>query len=244
MPLDLDFVRQQFPSLNSDWVYFDNAGGSQILKPVVDRINSYLYDTNVQHGASYAPSQEATARVAAATQAMATLINAADPCEIIMGPSSTALLHMLAGRLLQTFQPGDEVIVTNVGHEANVGPWADLEKHGIVVKTWSINHETLALHLADLERLMTERTKLVAITHVSNILGDIEPAAAIADFVHQRGALICVDGVAYAPHRLVNVQAWEVDFYVFSFYKLYGPHHALLYGKRDILHEPLFHPKR
>jgi selenocysteine lyase/cysteine desulfurase len=82
---------------------------------------------------------------------------------------------------------------------------------------------------------MTKRTKLVAITHISNILGDIEPAGAISDFVHQRGAMICVDGVAYAPHRLVDVQAWDVDFYVFSFYKLYGPHHALLYGKRDIL---------
>ncbi|MEO1144627.1 MAG: cysteine desulfurase-like protein [Cyanobacteria bacterium J06638_22] len=233
--LDSDFVRQQFPALAGDWVFFDNAGGSQTLQAVVDRLSDYLLTSNVQLGASYDVSQKAGERVAEAAQAIATLINAADPSEVVMGSSTSLLFRILALCLGQTFEPGDEVIVTNCDHEANIGCWVDLKGQGITVKFWSINPETLELDLADLEPLMTPRTRLVAVTHTSNILGTINPIRAIADFVHERGALICVDGVAYAPHRLVDVQALDVDFYAFSFYKVYGPHYAVLYGKRDWL---------
>ena len=125
--------------------------------------------------------------------------------------------------------------MTNCDHEANIGAWIDLEKQGIEVKIWHLNPDTLELNLEDLKALLSPRTRLVAVTHASNILGTINPIRAIADLVHAHGALICVDGVAYAPHRLVDVQDLDVDFYVFSFYKVYGPHHALLYGKRDHL---------
>ncbi|PSR16883.1 cysteine desulfurase-like protein [filamentous cyanobacterium CCP3] len=235
IPLQLDFVRQHFPSLAGDWVFFDNAGGSQILKPVVDRITEFLYESNVQLGASYAVSQQATERVAAGSKAMARFINAADPAEVILGPSTSALLRMLAQCFRPTLQPGDEIIVTNADHEANISPWVELERDGVVVKTWRVNPTTFELELDDLEALLTPRTRLVAVTHASNVLGSINPVRAIADLVHAHEALLCVDGVAFAPHRRVDVQALDVDFYTFSLYKVYGPHQALLYGKKELL---------
>lgn len=233
--LGLDFVRSQFPALAGDWVFFDNAGGSQTLKRVVDHIGEFLLTSNVQLGASYAISQQAGKRLQQATQAVTTLINAAHPSEVVMGSSTTLLLRILALCLGQTFSPGDEVIVTNCDHESNIGAWLDLRKQGLTVKFWNVNPETWGLDPKDLKPLLTDKTRLVALTHASNILGTINPIRAIADLVHAHGALICVDGVAYAPHRLVDVQALDVDFYAFSFYKVYGPHHAVLYGKREHL---------
>ncbi|MEZ5196714.1 MAG: aminotransferase class V-fold PLP-dependent enzyme [Bacteroidales bacterium] len=137
--------------------------------------------------------------------------------------------------MVQTFSPGDEVIVTNCDHEANIGPWINMEKSGIKVKFWNINPETLELDLDVLDKLMTHKTRLVAFTHTSNILGTINPVKEITKFVHDRGAMVCVDGVAYAPHRLVDVQELDVDFYALSFYKVYGPHYSLLYVKQKHL---------
>ena len=234
-PLQMDYVRQQFPALAGDWVFFDNAGGSQTLKQVVDRISEYLLTSNVQLGASYAVSQLAGDRVLQAREAVATLMNAADSTEVVMGGSTSLLLRMLSLGLVRLWNPGDEVIVTNTDHEANVSPWMDLERQGIVVKIWQANPETLELHLADLDPLLTSRTRLVALTHASNILGTINPIRQIADRVHAEGAMICVDGVGYAAHRLVDVQALDVDFYAYSFYKTYGAHYAVLYGKRSHL---------
>ncbi|WP_008314784.1 aminotransferase class V-fold PLP-dependent enzyme [Leptolyngbya sp. PCC 6406] len=233
--LDLDYVRQQFPALAGDWTFFDNAGGSQVARPVGDRITDFLYGSNVQLGASYGVSQTATERVAAAHQGLATLINAPDPQTVVLGSSTSALFRILAHCLGQTLQPGDEVVVTNCDHEANISPWVDWQGLGITVKVWTLNPETLTLDLADLADLLTPRTRLVAVTHVSNVLGTINPIRAIADLAHHNGSLICVDGVAYAPHRRVDVQALDVDFYAFSLYKTYGPHQALLYGRRELL---------
>jgi cysteine desulfurase family protein (TIGR01976 family) len=235
MQLDIDFVRSQFPALSGDWILFDNAGGSQTLKQVADRLHDYLLTTDVQLGASYEISQMAGQRVRDAARSVAQWINAEDESEVIMGPSTTLLLKLLSFSLVQTFRPGDEVIVTNCDHEANIGGWRDMEKRGIIIKVWRLNPETLELHLEDLAALMTEKTRLVALTHASNILGTINPIKEIASFVHERGAMICVDGVAYAPHALVDVQELDVDFYAFSFYKVYGPHLAVLYGKKSHL---------
>lgn len=233
--LNLPFVRQQFPALAGDWVFFDNAGGSQTLQPVVDRISEYLLTSNVQLGASYAVSQRSGDRVNQGAQAAATLMNAADPSEVVMGASTSLLLRILSLCLSQQWSAGDEVIVTDCDHEANVSPWVDLQERGIVVKTWRVHPETLELRLDDLEPLLSPRTRLVALTHASNILGTINPIRPIADAVHRAGALVCVDGVGYAAHRAIDVQAMDVDFYVFSFYKVYGPHYAALYGKREHL---------
>ncbi|MBD2523365.1 cysteine desulfurase-like protein [Nostoc sp. FACHB-133] len=235
MLLNLDKVRQYFPALAGEWTFFDNAGGSQTLKKVVDRISEFLLSSDVQLGASYAVSQLAGERLALATRGMATLINANSSKEVVMGPSTTMMLKVLSICLGQTFTSGDEIIITNCDHEANIGAWVALEKQGIKVKVWQIRPDTLELHLADLEQLMSQRTKLVTLTHASNVLGTINPIKEIATFVHDRNAMICVDGVAYAPHRLIDVQDLDVDFYALSCYKVYGPHHALLYGKEEHL---------
>ena len=235
--LDINFVRSQFPALSSPWVFFDNAGGTQTAKQVGNRIVDYLYNTNVQLGASYEISQLAGERVTLAQQQWAEAINADDVSEVVFGSSTTALLQNLSRSLVQQFKPGDEVIVTNTDHEANVGPWVSMEQFGIVVKFWKVNPDTFSLELDDLAELMTERTRLVAFTHVSNILGTINPVKEITKFIHSKGALVCVDGVAYAPHRIIDVTNWDVDFYVFSLYKVYGPHYSLLYGKKKYLQE-------
>lgn len=234
---DLDFIRNQFPALAGDWTFFDNAGGSQTAKQVGERITDYLFNTNVQLGASYAPSQKAGERVLEAQKTMAKLINASETKEVILGSSTTQLLQNLSKSLVQSFKSGDEVIVTNCDHEANIGPWINMQKEGIIVKIWKVNPNTLELHLDDLGKLMTEKTRLVAFTHASNVLGTINPIEEFTTFIHNHGAMVCVDGVAFAPHRLIDVQKWDVDFYVFSFYKVYGPHYSLLYAKKQILEE-------
>lgn len=235
MKLNTEFVRSQFPALEGEWIFFDNAGGSQILEPVAARIHNYLLNTNVQLGASYDVSQQAGQRVDEAARNMATLINAADPGEVVMGPSTSMLMKILSLCLSETFSPGDEIIVTNCDHEANIGCWRSLEHRGFVIKEWRLNPDTLELHLDDLDELMTYKTRLVAVTHASNILGTLNPIKEFASFIHERDAMICVDGVAYAPHRRIDVRDLDVDFYAFSFYKVYGPHYSLLYGKKEHL---------
>ena len=230
-PLDLAFVRAQFPALEGDWVFLDNAGGSQILGRVVDRISDYLKTTNVQLGASYAISQRAGERQQEAQRRTAELVNAERPEEVVMGPTSTLLVQLLARAMARQFSPGDEVVVTRADHESNIGAWVRLQSIGVVPRFWELNPDTQTLELDDLGRVMSPRTRLVAFTHASNIFGTIHPVAEITRFVHERGAKVCVDGVAYAPHRAVDVRAWDVDYYVLSLYKVYGPHHALLYGK-------------
>lgn len=235
--IDQSFVRRSFPSLSDSLAFLDNAGGSQVATSVADRINSYLLGENVQLGASYEASQKAGAGVAEGRQALAMLMNAQRPEEIVMGATATQLFDQLARALVQKWQPGDEVIVTNFDHEANIGPWRQLEKHGIVVREWQMPQGADIPDLNDLLALMNERTKLVAVTHVSNIYGSIMPIRKIADLVHEAGAMLCVDGVAFAPHRAIDVQALGADFYGFSVYKVYGPHHAALYGRYDLLLE-------
>ena len=236
-PLDMDFVRSQFPALSNGWTFFDNAGGSQILKSAVDRINTFLYEKNVQIGGSYDVSQSAAAALYEARTSAMHLVNANRPEEIVFGNSTTALLQNLAKAMLGQLSKGDEIIVTIADHESNIGPWDRLQDAGINIKFWPLDRDQMKLDLADLEPLMSSRTKLVCVTHVSNILGSINPIREIADFVHARGARLCVDAVAYAPHRAIDVQAFDADYYVFSLYKTYGPHYAMMYGKYDCLLE-------
>lgn len=233
--MDLEFVRRQFPALAGEWTFFDNAGGSQTLKQVAERVNDYLLNTNVQLGATYDVSRQSTKRVEQGIREMAGYINAPETCEVILGSSTSMLLKVLSFSLADIFQPGDEVIVTNCDHEANIGPWYGLERKGISVCEWELNKDTLELDLEDLKYLVTHKTRMVCLTHTSNILGTINNIKEIAAFVHKMGAMICIDGVAYAPHRLVDVQELDVDFYAFSFYKVYGPHYSLLYAKKKYL---------
>ena len=235
--MDIEFVRNQFPALEREFTFMDNAGGSQTLKKVAERISGYLLHHNVQLGASYKVSREAGEKLTYATKQVSKYINAGRSEEVVIGPSSSMLLRILSICISKQWQEGDEVIVTNTDHEANVSPWTDLNEKGIKVKVWKANPESLELEINDLNKLLTKRTKLVAVTHASNILGSINPIKEIAKTVHKAGALICVDGVAYAPHRRVDVRKLDVDFYVFSWYKTYGPHLAVMYGKYNQLYK-------
>jgi cysteine desulfurase family protein (TIGR01976 family) len=234
--LDLDFVRSQFPALAlGDWAYMDNAGGSLVLKGVADRISDYLLTTSVQHGASYEASVHATERLAQARARIATLIGAERAEEVVLGPSTTQLMRNLCAAMASQFQAGDEVIVTDFDHESNIGPWLQLKERGVVFRTWAIDPGSFEIDLGQLDVLLNPRTKLVCVTHASNILGAINPVAEIAARVHAAGAQLCVDAVAYAPHRAVDVAASGADYYVFSFYKVYGPHFAVMWGRHERL---------
>ncbi len=235
MNLKLDYVRAAFPALDSETVFFDNAGGSQILGGVISRIVAYYQHSNVQLGGAYALSGIARARVNAGTASIGHWLHAAQPHEAIVGPSSSALTHLFANAIMATLQAGDEIIITDADHEANRSPWLRLQEQGIVIKTWPFDTTTYCLELKDLTPLLTEKTKLVAFCHVSNILGSIHSVQEIAAFLRQRDILSFVDGVAYGPHRLPDVQAWGVDFYVCSLYKIFGPHVGVLYGKEEHL---------
>ena len=235
--LDVAWVRSRFPALDGAWAFLDNGGGSQIVQPVLDRMHEFLTTSNVQLGASYAPSRLASERLDGAQRAVATLVNARHPDEVVMGPSTTALLRTLAASVGRALEPGDEIVVTEGDHEANVGPWLELEREGARIRWWRVDPDTGELPLDALDGLLGPRTRLVAMTHASNILGGINPVREVADRVHDHGAWLCVDGVGFAPHRAVDVQALGVDFYAFSFYKTFGPHHAVLWGRREHLLE-------
>ena len=236
--LDIDYVRSQFPALASGYAYLDNAGGSAVLKPVAERITDYLLNSAVQLGASYSESVDAGARVMQARESVAQLINARYPEECVMGGSTTHLLQILCRAIAPSINPGDEIIVTNCDHEANIGPWVRLcEDRGATLRVWAVNAQSMDLELADLDALLSDKTRYVAMTHASNILGSVNPVAEVARRVHAVGGKVCVDAVAYAPHRLVDVQASGADYYVFSFYKTFGPHFAVLWGQREALLE-------
>ena len=234
---DIDWVREQFPALKNNMVFMDNAGGSQTLLSVIDRISEYLIHYDVQLGASYQTSQLASEKLAQSKKDIQNWLNAKHSDEVMVGSSTTMLLRILSICISRNWKDGDEVIITNSDHEANMAAWRDLESLGIKVKTWKLNKKTYQLDLNDLDALMTNKTKLVAVTHTSNILGSINPIKDIAKLVHKNKALICVDGVAFAPHRLIDVQDLDVDFYVFSTYKTFGPHQAVMYGKLSLLNE-------
>lgn len=235
MKLDLDFIRNEYPSLREDYVFFDNAGGSQTLKRVMDKITAYYMTSDVQLGGTYSISTQARERVNSGTAQIAQTLNAKFPHEAVIGSSSTALIRLFSIVIGKTLQAGDEIIITNADHQANISPWQSLAEQGIVIKTWEFNTETFQLELEDLKQLMSAKTKLVAYCHVSNIFGTIHPAKEINAYIHRQGALAFVDGVAYAPHRLPDVQDIDADFYVYSIYKVFGPHIGVLYGKEEHL---------
>ncbi len=234
--LDIQFTRSHFPALASGWAFMDNAGGSAPCQQVIDRTREHMERLPFQLGASYGRSVEAQAAVDAGRSAAAPLLGA-ELDEVVLGSSSTTLAYRLSAALRPSWQVGDEVIVTNLDHEANIGPWRKLEESGIVIREWRVGEETQTLHKEDLEALLGERTRLVAFTHCSNIVGTILDVPDLCATIRAAGALSCVDGVAYAPHRRVDVRALGADFYFASLYKIYGPHYAMLFGRRELLLE-------
>ncbi|KAK4103108.1 PLP-dependent transferase [Parathielavia hyrcaniae] len=228
--LNISDVRGKFPALTGDQVYLDNAGGSQALGTVAER--------------SEPATRQARSPQTATTRAMRRQQGTLVPRETrlsdkgtVLGPSTTQLLRNVSYAL--RFQEGDELIVSAIDHEANIAPWVDFaERQKLVLKWWKPNSDALdaktnpKLLASDLAALLTDKTRLVTCTHASNILGTIHDIKAIASTVHAHNpqALVCVDAVAYAPHRRIDVKDLGVNFYCFSWYKVYGPHIALLYA--------------
>ena len=165
--LDLEYVRRQFPALTDDIVLLDNAGGSQIARPVLDRISEFMFSANVQLGATYSTSVAAARKVAEGREALATLLNADRAEEVVMGATATQLFDQLAQALVQHWKPGDEIIVSNFDHEANIGPWRRLEQRGIVVKTWDLPMGEHSPGPESLAPLLGPKTRLVAIDRKS-----------------------------------------------------------------------------
>jgi cysteine desulfurase family protein (TIGR01976 family) len=234
MALDVMLARAQFPALTSEWIYMDNAGGTQVPLQVADSVREYMLHSNVQLGASYELSRKAGEAVANARRLMADLVGAV-PDEIVFGANASQLLRMLALVLSAGWEPGDEVIVSQAEHEANVGCWEYLEQFGIEIKTWEIDPESYEFELDGLTDLLSDRTRLIAVHHSSNILGNIMPLKDVVKLAKGCGAMVCVDGVGYVPHRLVDVKDLEVDFYIFSAYKAFGSHLGVMYGKAEKL---------
>jgi len=229
-------IRGRFPALAGDTMFLENAGGSQVPQSVVDRMRDYMLGSYVQLGASYPLSVRASATVDEAHSFVKALLGGGDG-EAVLGPSTSALLQMLGDCYARVLEPGNEIVVARCGHEANVGPWVRLERVGVKVRWWEVDPQSFDSPIEALERLLSDRTALVAFPHVSNLLGGIADVAAVTRLAHAAGARVVVDGVAYAPHRAMDVATWDVDWYAFSAYKVYGPHMAALWGTRSAMAE-------
>lgn len=233
----VDTIRAQFPSLAEGFAFMDNAGGSQVPKVVADAITDYLLRSNAQIGADYPASQRATKTVDDAHEWMNVFMGGGNAGRAILGASSSALCRMIAECYGDALKPGDEVIVAESGHEANVFPWINLARRGMVVKIWEANPETGVCDVAALATLLSPNTKVVAFPHVSNILGQVEDIGPCIAMAKQAGARVVVDGVAYAPHLAMEADKWGVDWYVFSCYKVFGPHVAAMWGRHEAFAE-------
>jgi len=235
--LDLAFVRSQFPAFSEPslqgFAHFENAGGSYACGQVVEQLHRYYLETKVQPYYGFEPSRRAGLLMDQARARMAAWLNVAAD-EVHFGPSTSQNTYVIAQALRQHLKPGDEIIVTNQDHEANIGVWRRLEADGIVIREWQVNPDNAELDGAGLENLLNERTRIVAFTHCSNIVGSMHPVREWTDKIHAAGAVAIVDGVSYAGHGLPDVAALGADIYLLSLYKVYGPHLGVMAMRKDL----------
>ncbi|CAE6441107.1 unnamed protein product [Rhizoctonia solani] len=247
--LDVEKCRAAFPGLKDGYLFGDNAGGSQCLKSVVDKVADYLMYTNVQLGADYSLSVTSSKRADQGFATTAKLFNAASPAEITLGNSSTNMPETVARAMEPIIKDSDEIIVSDADHEANVGSWVRLaERKGLKLHHWvakanpgSKNPYAVSLRIEDLIPLLNQNTRLVAFTACSNILGEFVDVEKVIKVIrektrrsgNERGAEVSIDCVAYAPHRQIDVQKWDADYVFFSYYKVYGLHSSALYTRAD-----------
>ncbi|MEP6821324.1 MAG: cysteine desulfurase-like protein [Chthoniobacterales bacterium] len=233
-------LRKSFPALerrqgNQAVAYFDGPGGTQVPRTVVDAMGDYLLHHNANSHWAFATSRETDAIINAGREAVADFLNAS-PNEIAFGANMTTLTFHLARALGRDYTEGDEILLTELDHHANVAPWRALEKErGVTIRVVKMIPETGQLDWDDFGRRLNGRTKLVAIGAASNALGTITDIRRAARMAHELGAQVFVDAVHYAPHALVDVRDFECDFLSCSAYKFYGPHIGLLYGREDLL---------
>jgi len=234
--LNLDFVRSQFPAFKeaslAGFAHFENAGGSFACRQTISALDRYYRRTKVQPYYAFEPSARAGHLMDIAKERMAAWLNVS-PEGLSFGPSTSQNTYVLAQAFRRHLRPGDEVIVTNQDHEANIGAWSRLRDDGIVIREWQVDNHG-QLRKVDLEALLSARTRVVAFTHCSNIVGAIHPVREITDLVHRVGAWAIVDGVSYCPHGLPDIASLGADVYVFSLYKVYGPHLGVMYVRESL----------
>jgi cysteine desulfurase family protein (TIGR01976 family) len=227
-------LRTSFPALNrdEDFVFFDNAAGAQVPQGVLDAVNKHLLVNNVQRGGRYPKSQEVDAVITRARESVALLLNARHPTEVAFGMNATSFIRLISLAIGQTLSDRDEIIVTDMDHEANIATWLALRNAKFV---WWKMRDDGNLHVEDLQEILSARTRLVACTVTSNALGSIVDVAAAAKAAHQEGAEIFLDCVHYGPHGLIDVQTIDCDYLVCSGYKIFSPHMGFLWGRRELL---------
>ncbi|HEX3630289.1 MAG TPA: cysteine desulfurase-like protein [Candidatus Dormibacteraeota bacterium] len=243
--LDLQAVRGEFPALSlqvdgQPVVYLDNPAGTQVPQRVIDRTSEYWRTMNANHGGVFATSRRSDALIDEVRQAAAVFLNAASADEIIFGPNMTTLTFAMSRAIGRELDPGDEILVTRLEHDANVSSWLALQERGVIVRFADINVPECTLDIDDLRRQITPRTRLVAVTHASNAVGTIPDLQTISRAAHAVGAWLWVDAVHYGPHGSIDVRAIDCDFLVCSSYKFYGPHQGVLYGRQE--HLERLHP--
>jgi cysteine desulfurase family protein (TIGR01976 family) len=238
-PLDVAWVREQFPSLQLEVnghaaAFLDGPAGTQVPKQVMDAVQNYFLKSNANTCGAFATSRSNDAILASARAAMADFFNCHKD-EVVFGQNMTTITFALARAIGRVLEPGDEIVVTTLDHDANVAPWRALEEMGMVIRQVDIRESDCTLDLEDLKRKLSANTKVVAVGYASNAVGTINPVAEITKLAHEAGALMFIDAVHYAPHGPLDVGALDCDFLVCSPYKFFGPHMGTLYGKREHL---------
>ena len=232
----IENVRAAFPALTRPpgFIFFDNAAGAQVPQIVLDAVNHHLLECNVQRGGRYAKSREVDEMILRARHSLADLVNARDAHEIAFGMNATSFIRLVSLAIGQTLDKRNQIVVTDMDHEANVATWLALERSGAKFSWWKMRDDG-NLHVDDLVPLVSSATRLVACTLASNALGSIVDVAAAAGVAHASGAEIFLDSVHYGPHGLIDVQAFDCDYLVCSGYKIFGPHMGFLWGRRELL---------
>ncbi|MCJ7711320.1 MAG: cysteine desulfurase-like protein [Chloroflexi bacterium] len=238
---DVEALRARFPALSIEQdgrpvALFDGPGGTQVPDTVIEAVSRYYRESNANHEGAFLTSRRSDEVVDDAHQALADFLNAADPSEIKFGANMTTLTMHMARSITATMAPGDEIVVSGLDHEANVGPWnGAAADRGITVRTVDIRPDDVTLDIEHFDTLLHGRPKLVAFGWASNAVGTINPVGELVRRAHEAGALTYVDAVHAAPHLPIDVQAIGTDFLACSSYKFFGPHAGVLYGRRDVL---------
>lgn len=241
--IDLSPLRNKFPALQQTdesgkpYVYLDGPGGTQVPQAVIDAMSDYLIKANANCGGPFITSYRNDDMINQARIAMADFLNAASENEIVFGANMTTLTYNFSRVLGRELQPGDEIIVSRLDHDANISPWLALAEKGVEIKWADFNPADCRLNMDSLSSLLSQKTKLVAVGYASNAVGTINPIKTIASMAHDFGARLYVDAVHYAPHRAIDVQEIDCDFLVCSAYKFFGPHVGVVWGKQHLLEE-------
>jgi cysteine desulfurase family protein (TIGR01976 family) len=242
--IDLSWVRAQFPALNQTVnghpaAFLDGPGGTQVPQRVIDAITDYLQRNNANTCGAYQTSRNTDAVIAGTRSAMADFLGC-DADEVVFGFNMTSLTFAMSRAIGRELEPGDEIVLTYLDHDANFSPWRALEERGVTIRIAEVNKSDCTLDMSDLARKINSHTKLVAVGYASNAVGTINNVREVVRLAKNAGALSYIDAVHYAPHGPIDVHALDCDFLVCSTYKFFGPHMGVLYGKRE--HLTRLHP--